>query len=511
MAVEMESTSATTNLTHGRLLAGNTVWNLVGSCAPAVVAVFCLPVIKRDLGTDRLGVITLAWAVIGYFSFFDLGLSRALTKLVAEKLGQSRRDEVPSLVWTSLILMMLLGVFGALTSVGLSRWFVERLLKIPPSLQRETLYAFYAMSVSIPVVILTAGLRGVLEASQEFRLATAIRIPMGIFTYMGPLFVLPFSHSVTPIVITLVVGRTVACAAHFWACSQALPELWCVQSFRVSLVSPLLRFGSWMTVSNIVGPLMLTFDRFVVGAMVSITAVAYYATPYEVVTKLWLIPAALIGVLFPAFAAAGGDRDRLAFLFDCGVKYIFIALFPMTLGLIAFAPEILRSWLGSDFAQQSTTVVRLLAVAVFLNGLANVPFAHLQSVGRADLTAKLHLCELPIYMGALFVLVKFLGIRGAAIAWLVRVVMDTAILFFLSRRALREYDLERAKLLLMFGLAVGAFVVATLPMSFGFKSVGVGCLLVAGGIGAWRRLLSPKEKNFFVGQIMRTGSLRQAR
>jgi O-antigen/teichoic acid export membrane protein len=229
------------------------------------------------------------------------------------------------------------------------------------------------------------------------------------------------------------------------------------------------------------------------------------------VTKLSLIPAALIGVLFPAFAAAAaGDGDRLAFLFDCGVKYIFIALFPITLGLTAFAPEILRSWLGSDFAQQSTVVVRLLAVAVFLNGLANVPFAHLQSVGRADLTAKLHLCELPIYLAALFVLVKFLGIRGAAIAWLARVAMDTAILFFLSRRALREYDLERAKLLLMVSVAIVAFVVATLPMGFGFKLVGVACLLVAGGIGAWRWLLSPKEKNFFVGHIIRTRSLRQA-
>ena len=49
--------------------------------------------------------------------------------------------------------------------------------------------------------------------------------------------------------------------------------------------SRLLRFGGWMTVSNIVGPLMVTLDRFLIGALISVSAVAYYATPYEVVSQ----------------------------------------------------------------------------------------------------------------------------------------------------------------------------------------------------------------------------------
>ena len=48
------------NLTSGRLLVGNAIWNLIGTCSPILVAVVCLPVLKHALGTDRLGVITLA-------------------------------------------------------------------------------------------------------------------------------------------------------------------------------------------------------------------------------------------------------------------------------------------------------------------------------------------------------------------------------------------------------------------------------------------------------------------
>src|SRR5215472_13419187 len=182
-------------LISGRLLAGNAMWNFIGVCVPALVAVVCLPVLKRALGTDRLGVISLAWVVVGYFSVFDFGLSRALTKLVSERLGSAREAEIPSLVWTGLSLMTALGLLGGMIAFLISPVIVNRFVKVPPYLHSETLTAFHWLSVSIPIVIVTAALRGVLEALQRFRMATAIRVPMGIFTFLGPVVVLPFSHS----------------------------------------------------------------------------------------------------------------------------------------------------------------------------------------------------------------------------------------------------------------------------------------------------------------------------
>src|SRR2546427_4459732 len=100
------------HLTSGRLLARNVVWNLLGTVAPLFVAVFAVPRLIHAMGTDRFGVLTLAWALIGYASLFDLGLGRALTQLVARKLGAGEEGEIPSLAWTSLLLMMLLGLAG---------------------------------------------------------------------------------------------------------------------------------------------------------------------------------------------------------------------------------------------------------------------------------------------------------------------------------------------------------------------------------------------------------------
>src|SRR6266446_8547520 len=131
------------HLTSGRLLARNTVWNLLGSGAPMVVAVFSIPILIRGLGKERFGALTLAWALIGYASLFDLGLGRALTQLVAKKLGAGEDREVPALVWTSLLLMLALGAVGAVGVAAISPWLVHHVLKIPEPLQSETLICFY--------------------------------------------------------------------------------------------------------------------------------------------------------------------------------------------------------------------------------------------------------------------------------------------------------------------------------------------------------------------------------
>ena len=82
------------HLTSGRLLARNTFWNLAGSVAPMGVAAVCIPLLIKGLGTDRFGVLTLVWALIGYATLFDLGLGRALTQLVANKLGTGEHHEM---------------------------------------------------------------------------------------------------------------------------------------------------------------------------------------------------------------------------------------------------------------------------------------------------------------------------------------------------------------------------------------------------------------------------------
>src|SRR5438105_2658863 len=101
-------------LTSGRVLARNTAINVLGQAVPLLAALVSIPALVVGLGADRFGILSIAWVTIGYFSLFDIGLGRALTQLVSEKLGSHDEQEIPGLVWTALLLMSALGLVGTL-------------------------------------------------------------------------------------------------------------------------------------------------------------------------------------------------------------------------------------------------------------------------------------------------------------------------------------------------------------------------------------------------------------
>jgi O-antigen/teichoic acid export membrane protein len=491
------STNGRLLLTSGRLLARNTIWNLLGQILPMAVAVVAIPLLIRGMGVVRFGILSLAWIVVGYFSLFDLGIGRALTKLVADKLGANEEHSIPPLAWTSLFLMFLLGVIGGLVTLAISPWLVHRLLKIPEALQTETLRGFYLLAISIPVVTITSGLRGILEAQQRFRILNLIRVPTSIFSVAGPLLVLPFSHSLVPVMGILVGGRLIGCAAHLFACFHAMPALRHNFLFQRSLVAPVLRLGGWMTVSNVVSPGLLYLDRFVIGVLLSVSAVAYYTAPFDMVTRLWVIPGAMVGVLFPAFAVSlMQNPDRTGVLLSRGIKYVFLSLFPIVLVIVTLAPEGLRLWLGPTFAQNGSSVLRWLAAGVFVNSLAHAPFNLIQSAGRADITAKLHLAECPLYLAAVWVLTQRLGIEGTAIAWAARSTIDAFLVCFVAQRVLPH----RSRFLTRIGGAIvaGLFVLylGTLTSSLAMRLACLGLGLLGFGLASWFLVLDPGERIF---------------
>lgn len=496
-------------LIRGRRLARNAAWNLVGLGLPLVAGLVAIPLLVAGLGTARFGVLTLAWVVSGYFSLFDLGLGRAVTKLVAERLGRDDRSEIGALAWTALSLMTLIGLAAMPLIIALSRWLVDKVLAIPIELHAESYRAFFWMAVSVPFVISTTGLRAVMEAHQQFARVNAIRVPMGIFTFVGPLAVLPFSQDLGLLCAVLTAGRAVAWLVHLQLCRGVLggrPVL------DRRLVRPLLGFGGWMTVSSVIGPVMVYLDRFFIGAVLSVTAVAYYATPFEVVTKLLIIPTALSGVLFPAlsttWAGRPGDAARLL---DRGTRYLFLMLFPLVLVIVGLAREGLQLWLGAEFALNSGRVLQWLAVGVLVNGLAQLPLALVHGAGRPDLSAKVHSVELVVYLPALWWALARWGVEGAAAVWTLRAAVDAGIFFLLAARLLPAPDgqTRRRRLGLASALVVSvtlAFLAAAALSGPWTKALFLAAVLAAFAAYGWRRLLEPREREEIKRALGRAGS-----
>lgn len=437
----------------------HTFFNLIGLGAPLLVAVGTIPVLIHELGPSRFGLLTLIWAVVSYFGLFDLGLGRALTQQLAVVFANKDYQKVGPLVGTATVLMALLGVVAGVLMAAAAPWGVGLIHEV--SDRQEVINAVFAMALAMPFILLTSGFRGILEAQHAFGIVNLVRLPMGLFTFLGPLVVVLYgSGRLNHIAWVLVAGRMTACAVHAYYAWRVLPRERSALIWLADLVKPLCISGGWLTVSNVISPFMGYVDRFVLGAIVSTSAVAYYATPQELVTKLWIVPGALTAVLFPAFSAQMARRDEQTWsLFKKAVHWLFLALLPVTVTLTLFAHDLLAIWINPGFADHSATLLKVFAIGILINCLAHVPFTLIQSAGAARLTAIVHLVELPFFLTTLWWLASTHGTLGAAIAWLLRMVLDTLLMFFFCSPLLGRSakSLLNLKVLSLALLAVVAF------------------------------------------------------
>jgi O-antigen/teichoic acid export membrane protein len=482
------------NLTDGRSLARNTLVNLLGQGAPLLIGLIAIPKLLSAVGVERFGLLSISWLIIGYFSLFDLGLGRAITKLVAEEIGKDHENEIGPIVWTALSLMLIISIAGGLLVAAMTPWLTTSVIKIPIALQDESRQAFYLLAFAIPFVTLSAGLRGQLEAFQKFGFVNLIQVFLGILNFLGPLAIAMFTPNMAWIIFTLVVVRIVTCVAFLIGCRDVLSDEARHFQFQKSLVTRLLKFGGWLTVSNIISPIMTYCDRFLIGSILAIGSVAYYTTPYEIVTRLWIVPNAITRVLFPAFstgAASGEDKTRQ--LFSQGLRGTFLILFPMIFLIFAFASEGMTLWLGKEFGTQSAPILRWLSLGVLINSVAWIPFVYIQSAERADLVAKLHVIELPLYLLSLWLLVKGFGVEGAAISWVLRLVVDMLALFILAKRiypGLKSTILELTPFFTLCLLLLGACALIGSPWLRGAFVL----VSMTGFCGmAWVRFMEPAE------------------
>jgi O-antigen/teichoic acid export membrane protein len=425
------------------------LWSLMGTVVPMFAALAAVPWLMHAMGQERLGVLSLVWVVVGYFSFLDMGLGRAVTVAVAAARSDSQRvtpDEIHVLGSATVLLMVVGVVMGALLGLSMGTWGVPFKLS-SVTLSDEVRQALLWTLPSLPLLLLSSALRGHLEGVGAFRALNLLRIPTGILLVAGPCLTAYFSPSLVWACISIFAVRLL----HLWVLAVLsanevghsvvdLPET-LLRYSTLSWLKRLLSFGSWVTVSNVVGPLIVYVDRFVIGVALAASSVAVYAVPFDMVSRLPVLVAALCSVLLPELArlsslAAATDPNALRQAHQLVRRSsIFSALVVAALaalGVLA-APWTLTLWLGADFAQQSTTLTQILLVAFGVNAVAQIPFTALQAMGRVRAVALLHCAELIPYAVLVFFAISWLGLVGAAWAWLLRSVVDYGVLAWMWR------------------------------------------------------------------------------
>jgi O-antigen/teichoic acid export membrane protein len=159
-------------------------------------------------------------------------------------------------------------------------------------------------------------------------------------------------------------------------------------------------------------------DKLLVGRLLSVGMVGYYTIPYAVSHRLNALGAAVGSVAFPFSSARLARREIDEFrrgYFQAARLLAWITMAP-ALAAVVFADDILRLWLNDAFAAHGTTVLRLMAVAMWAISVASLDAVSIEGWGRPWLTTVFMAAAGAINVVGLLVLVPRFGITGAAVA-----------------------------------------------------------------------------------------------
>ncbi|MHC3917003.1 flippase [Alcaligenes sp. YSL9] len=407
-------------------LLGNSFWNLSSYMVLMFAFLPSMGMMARILGLEPFGIYTLLFALIGYASMFDLGISRALIRAIA--MADKQTQQIQSILGTATLLILLIsGVAAAL--VFLCSPLLVQWLNISPDLRTDSLFAFRLMALSLPFLLLQTVWLSYLEGLSNFKQVNIQRTISGLLLAILPLLAILYQASLSFAVLGLFIGRLITCVlAYFWALPTSVRKgLW---HWDKQQAHGLLRFGGWLTVSNLISPLMVYFDRFLLSNLNGATTVSFYTAPAEAITRLLHIPGAVVRVIFPLISAQEDSRQetRLTYLLLLGVCGL------ISLVGIVGAKWIILLWLGQAYVEQSVPLLQILLVGFFFNAIAQIPYTVIQAKGHARITAYVHLAEILPYIALLYILISHFGLLGAAIAWTSRVIVDCLALLILAKR-----------------------------------------------------------------------------
>ena len=472
--------------------------------APAIAAAACVPILTRTLGPERFAILLLVWTLFGMAGVADLGIGRSLTQMLATRRATARASDLRSAATIGAAAALAIGLIGG---VGIML-FASRLstpMDLPPNLALEARRTAVLAGAVFPMLVVASALRGVLEGFERFDLSARVRITVGVMTFAGPALLAPFTPRVDAAMGVLLAVRLIALIALVLLAVRVLPDADRPLIPRRALLSEIVTLGGWTTASNLVSSAMVYADRFVIGSLVSASAVAFYTVPSEIVTRLLIAPIAIGTVWLPAFArTSSADAAAVQSLSERGLRLLIACLVPPLVAAAALAEPLLRIWAGPEFAIHGATVLRWLAVGVLFNGVAQIPFALLFARGRPKLVAIIHVFELPIYVALLAWALPKYGIAGAGVAWAGRTAIDAAALFA-ATAVVEPAALGRVSLVLRW-FGIGGLLIVAAAVVSDLTSPATAATLVTSLslLWAWFALLTADWRNELRERAART-------
>ena len=473
----------------------NFFFNVVGPLTALLVALITVPIYVAHIGAARYGFLSITWVLLGYFGFLDLGLTRASTNALAKLGHSSSREARAKILVTSLSINFFLGIVGGIIFYISGKFLIELLLTLPAELKPEVDKAFPWISFLLPLALIVGPAGGALESRERFLAANVLQVLGNILALVLPAISAVFiSPSLSVVIPTAVISRGLSILIYLGFVLHDEGPL-SLRHFDRMQCRALLGYGGWVSVSNIIGPLLGFSDQLVIGSVLGVAAVAHYSVPMSLIMRSQIFAAALSRTLFPRMSRLTSHQaTQLAEKAFVILAYAYGAI---CAAAIVLAWPFLELWMGKEFGAISGPIAELLLIGGWTNGLYFIIGSLLTAQGRPDIVAKVDALEIVPYIILVWFLANQFGLLGAAVAWTIMVTCEMGISFLVAQFRLGLLF----QLIPPFGFILAAYLFVCISPPTILNALLAACVL-APGVAISAMIFDPYSREFVSRNIL---------
>ena len=414
------------------------VW--LGLLVQVAVGFFLSPFILHKLGDNAFSLWVLVFSLTGYYGVLDLGIRSSIVRYVARFAATRDEDNLAKFLSTSVAFYAFVSLL-VLFLTGLGFFCLPSIFKIPPDLLESSRVLFVLAGVSAALSFPLGVFASVLEGLQKFSWLHISQI--GVTLLRGLLIAIALTRGggLMAIGVITTAMTLVSYLIIMWLAYRAFPLRFSSKAVDSKSFRQMLSYSAFVFMILVADKLRFQTGPILVGAMISSSAVAYFAIGSKLVEYSTSAVRSMAIVFTPmsSHLDATGDVVRLRQTLVLGSRACALVTFPLCAVIVILGRSIIEVWVGAHYLS-SYLVLVILSVPRTLY-LAQSPSTKiLLGMGRHRTLATVLLLEGGINILLSILLSRHFGIAGVALGTAIPLTVTSV--FFLPRHVCHELDIS---------------------------------------------------------------------
>ncbi len=381
------------------------------------MAFFVSPIIVHSLGDENYGIWTLIVSITGYFTVLDFGVNTAIVRYISKYTAQGKTEDARSVYSTAFLLFFIIGSILSVAAAAFASFF-GKIFNITAYSTTYIYMVFFIVALDLALGLLFSVLQGTMQALQEFFALNVISISANVLRNILNIVFLLHGYSL----LALAVIQICMSILKYMAQHQIIKRKYKFLFFEyaacdVRMIRKLYKYSVYSFLIAIALKVLFYTDSIVIGSLVSVAEVTYYAIPATLVDYLEKLVWSIVAVLIPVISAreATGRGDNNAQLYLIGTKATFFFSLPFIIVLFVAGDDFIKLWMGGEYGGPCGRVLQILLVGYLFSLSQLVAHGILKGISKHRVLAYILCFEAGFNLVLSLMLAKPFGIYGVAL------------------------------------------------------------------------------------------------